>query len=113
MPVYLYQGIESGDTFNLEQRISEAALTHHPKTGEPVKRLIGKPAISFKGSGFYANDSKNTASSKPEAAKPEAKTESPSEPNTQSESKPAESSKPAEAPAAAPTPAPTVKSDAA
>ncbi len=116
MPVYLYQGIESGETFNLEQRISEAALTHHPKTGEPVKRLIGKPAISFKGSGFYANDSKNTASSKPEVAKTEAKTEGSSESkpaeNSPTETKTAESSKPAETPTAT-APAPTVKSDAA
>jgi putative FmdB family regulatory protein len=61
MPIYVYQGLTSGDTFELEQRISEAALTTHPTTGEPVKRLIGRPAISFKGSGFYANDSKSSA----------------------------------------------------
>ncbi|NJK46620.1 MAG: FmdB family transcriptional regulator [Pleurocapsa sp. SU_196_0] len=52
MPIYVYQGLTSGDTFEIEQRISEAALTTHPSTGEPVKRLIGRPAISFKGSGF-------------------------------------------------------------
>jgi predicted nucleic acid-binding Zn ribbon protein len=63
MPVYVYQGLESGQTFSLEQRIVEAALTHHPETGEPVKRLIGKPAIAFKGSGFYANDSKGASGS--------------------------------------------------
>ncbi|MFN3267402.1 MAG: FmdB family zinc ribbon protein [Deinococcales bacterium] len=94
MPVYVYQGLNSGQTFSLEQRISEAALTHHPETGEPVKRLIGKPAIAFKGSGFYANDSKgsrNSSGSKESSseAKPaESKTESAS--STSSESKPAE-----------------------
>ena len=66
MPKYVYQGLTTGVTFELEQRITEAALTHHPETHEPVKRLIGRPAISFKGSGFYANDSRS--SSEPKAA---------------------------------------------
>ena len=59
MPKYVYQGLTTGITFELEQRITEAALTHHPETNEPVKRLIGRPAILFRGSGFYANDSKS------------------------------------------------------
>ena len=101
MPVYLYQGLTSGETFSLEQRISEAALTHHPQTGEPVKRLIGKPAIAFKGSGFYANDSKGGSSkseTKTESSSTETKTEASStktkaestSTETKTESKPAE-----------------------
>jgi putative FmdB family regulatory protein len=112
MPVYMYQGLESGATFSLEQRISEAALTHHPETGEAVKRLIGKPAISFKGSGFYANDSKSTPS-KPEAPKTEIpKAETAKTENSSSDSLKTES-KPTEAPSAPAVAAPTVKSDAA
>jgi predicted nucleic acid-binding Zn ribbon protein len=78
MPKYVYQGLETGSTFELEQRISEAALTHNPETGEAVKRLIGMPAISFKGSGFYANDSKASGSkseTKSEGTTGEAKSE--------------------------------------
>ncbi len=106
MPVYLYQGLTSGETFSLEQRISEAALTHHPQTGEPVKRLIGKPAIAFKGSGFYANDSKSSSSSKSETKTETSSTETKTEASsteTKTESKPAETkteSKPAEVTAA-------------
>jgi putative FmdB family regulatory protein len=112
MPVYMYQGLESGATFSLEQRISEAALTHHPETGEAVKRLIGKPAISFKGSGFYANDSKSTPS-KSETPKTETpKAETAKTENSSSDS-PKTESKPAEAPSAPAPAAPTVKSDAA
>jgi putative FmdB family regulatory protein len=84
MPVYVYQGLESGQTFSLEQRIVDAALTHHPESGEPVKRLIGKPAIAFKGSGFYANDSKGGSS---QSAKTESGGEAKAEPS--GESKPA------------------------
>ena len=68
MPKYVYQGLTTKITFELEQRITEAALTHHPETNEPVKRLIGRPAISFKGSGFYANDSKSSAGSETKVA---------------------------------------------
>ena len=115
MPVYMYQGLESGATFSLEQRISEAALTHHPETGEAVKRLIGKPAISFKGSGFYANDSKSTPSKsetpKTETPKPENSSNEPKAENSSSEPKP--EPKAAEAPSAPVATTPTVKSDAA
>jgi predicted nucleic acid-binding Zn ribbon protein len=100
MPVYVYQGLNSGKTFSLEQRIVDAALTHHPETGEPVKRLIGKPAIAFKGTGFYANDSKGSSSSSQTQAesKPDtssktetsSETSSESKPESKSESKPAE-----------------------
>lgn len=65
MPIYLYRNLATGETFELEQRISEAALTKHPQTGDPVKRLIQPVGIAFKGSGFYVNDSrsKNSAAS--------------------------------------------------
>ncbi len=58
MPVYVYRNLVTGDTFELEQRITEDALTAHPETGEPVRRIIQPPAIAFRGEGFYANDSR-------------------------------------------------------
>ena len=66
MPVYVYRNLSTGETFELEQRISESALTEHPQTGDPVKRLIQPVGIAFKGSGFYVNDSrKSEGTSKP------------------------------------------------
>jgi predicted nucleic acid-binding Zn ribbon protein len=66
MPVYVYKNLKTGETFELEQRITASALSNHPETGDPVKRLIQPVGISFKGSGFYVNDSKNSSkSSKP------------------------------------------------
>jgi predicted nucleic acid-binding Zn ribbon protein len=68
MPVYVYRNLKTGETFDLEQRITESALSSHPQTGEPVKRLIQPVGISFKGSGFYVTDSRNSGgSSKPKA----------------------------------------------
>jgi predicted nucleic acid-binding Zn ribbon protein len=44
MPVYVYQIIrddgQPGEQFELRQGIHDAALTHHPDSGEPVKRVI-------------------------------------------------------------------------
>lgn len=64
MPVYLYKIIESGKTFEITQRMAEPALKIHPETGEAVKRLIQPVGISFKGSGFYVNDSRSSSKKK-------------------------------------------------
>lgn len=88
MPVYRYRNLTTNETFDFEQRITAPALTHHPETGDPVKRLIQPVGIAFKGSGFYVNDSRSSngtakpsdkpgdkPSDKPEkAAKPEGAT---------------------------------------
>jgi len=63
MPTYVYRNLVTNETFELQQRISEDALTVDPRTGEPVKRLIQPVGIAFKGSGFYVNDSRGSASS--------------------------------------------------
>jgi len=64
MPVYVYRNLNTNETFEIEQRITEAALTHHPETGDPVKRLIQPVGIAFKGSGFYVTDSRNKGAAK-------------------------------------------------
>jgi len=66
MPVYRYRNLTTNETFDFEQRIIEPALTHHPETGDPVKRLIQPVGIAFKGSGFYVTDSRSSnGSAKP------------------------------------------------
>jgi predicted nucleic acid-binding Zn ribbon protein len=56
MPTYVYRR-EDGTDFEIEQRISDAPLTHDPETGQPVRRVIsGKAGLVFKGSGFYLTD---------------------------------------------------------
>jgi hypothetical protein len=50
MPTYVYQVIKpdgtEGETFEVVQKMSEAALTKHPETGEPVQRVITAPNIA-------------------------------------------------------------------
>lgn len=49
MPTYVYEVINedgsSGETFETIQSISAAPLTKHPKTGEPIRRVIQPPFI--------------------------------------------------------------------
>ncbi|MBL0927465.1 MAG: zinc ribbon domain-containing protein [Phycisphaerales bacterium] len=49
MPTYVYQVIKSngqvGETFEVEQRITERPLDTHPETGEPVRRVPVAPMI--------------------------------------------------------------------
>ncbi len=85
MPTYIYKR-EDGTTFEIDQRITEDALTECPTTGQAVKRVItGGTGLIFKGSGFYLTDyarkgangngeKKSTGSG--DAAKAEAKSES-------------------------------------
>lgn len=60
MPTYVYKGLESGEYFEVEQSIHEDPLTHHPETGEPVKRVIQPVGVIFKGSGWYVKDSRGS-----------------------------------------------------
>lgn len=92
MPTYVYECSSCSDVFEVEQRITADPLKDC-KCGSSgtVKRVIQPVGISFKGSGFYVNDSKS--SSAPAESKP-------------AESKAADSA-PVDTPAAAPSPAPT------
>ncbi len=67
MPIYVYRNLNTGQTFEVEQRMVDEALSADPVTGDPVKRLIQPVGIAFKGSGFYVTDSrgKNGASASP------------------------------------------------
>lgn len=84
MPVYVYKNLKTGETFELEQRITEPALTTHPQTGHPIRRLVQPVGIAFKGSGFYVTDSRNSANNGAKGKSDQG--------GTSAESKPADSS---------------------
>ncbi len=62
MPTYVYKGLKSGEYFEVEQSIHDDPLTHHPETGEPVKRVIQPVGVIFKGSGWYVKDARSSGS---------------------------------------------------
>jgi predicted nucleic acid-binding Zn ribbon protein len=68
MPIYVYRNLTTGETFEVEQRMVDAALTTDPTTGDPVKRLIQPVGIAFKGSGFYVTDSRGSKGASAAAA---------------------------------------------
>ena len=75
MPTYVYECSACEQTYEVEQRIVEDALTDcHCGSKGTVKRIIQPTAIMFKGSGFYVNDSQsatNPAVKPPEKSKVE------------------------------------------
>jgi len=87
MPVYLYKILETGETFEIEQRMTEPALKVHPETGQAVKRLIQPVGIAFKGSGFYVNDSRTETKKKAPKAITDGKVKSKAKSETKSETK--------------------------
>ena len=52
MPLYVYQEIlpdgSDGETFECIQRMSEASLKTHPKTGNPVRKIFHAPKVVSK-----------------------------------------------------------------
>ncbi|MEM9752445.1 MAG: zinc ribbon domain-containing protein [Planctomycetota bacterium] len=52
MPTYVYEVVtpngEPGEVFEVLQPMSEPALTQHPTTGAPVRRVIQPPNIAGK-----------------------------------------------------------------
>jgi putative FmdB family regulatory protein len=71
MPTYEYKCTVCENLFEIDQHISDKPLTSCPTCQGKVRRLIsGGAGISFKGSGFYINDSrKQKESPKPENCK--------------------------------------------
>ena len=65
MPTYDYRCDACGNVFEVFQSFSEDPLSKCPEgncAGE-VKKIFSAPGISFKGSGFYKNDSRSKSSS--------------------------------------------------
>ncbi len=63
MPIYEYECLTCGITFEKRQSFSDETRADCPNGHKETRRLISAPAIVFKGSGFYINDSraKNSA----------------------------------------------------
>ena len=59
MPLYEYKCKECNHQFDIIQKFSDDPLEVCPECNGPLKKLIHSPSISFKGGGFYVNDSKS------------------------------------------------------
>jgi putative FmdB family regulatory protein len=100
MPTYEYACRSCGHTFDVVQAMSDEPLTVCPECGGELRKVFGAPAISFKGSGFYATDhgkkskSSSEKSGEKSSEKPAASTESSDSKGEKKDKK--DSAKPAE-----------------
>ena len=56
MPTYEYTCRDCGHTFEIVQSMWDDPLTMCPECGGSLRKVFAPPAISFKGTGFYATD---------------------------------------------------------
>ncbi len=72
MPLYEYECFLCGHRFEKIRTVANASEVDCTKCGGRVRRLLGVPALQFKGSGFYITDygkgngGRSTALAKPE-----------------------------------------------
>jgi putative FmdB family regulatory protein len=62
MPTYEYRCKECGHELEAVQSFHDDPLTECPSCGGDLRKKFGSVGISFKGSGFYKNDSRSTTS---------------------------------------------------
>jgi|GEM_PF-6734257 len=46
MPIYRYKVIETGEIFEVEQKISSQSITEHPVTKQKVERIYDSPNLN-------------------------------------------------------------------
>lgn len=85
MPLYEYECFLCGHRFERIRRVADASAMTCPECGGKVRRLLGVPALQFKGSGWYVTDYGKGNGSRSTAL---AKTEETNTPPPKSNSKP-------------------------
>lgn len=89
MPIYEYECLNCGETFEKRQSFNDEPVADCPNGHKDTRRLLAAPAIVFKGSGFYINDSRSSKDSLNGAGKSdksETKTETKSESKSEAKS---------------------------
>jgi putative FmdB family regulatory protein len=61
VPTYAYACTACGHAFDAVQKFTDAALTECPECGGRLRKVYTSIGVTFKGSGFYRNDSRAAA----------------------------------------------------
>jgi len=61
VPTYEYACRECDEHLEVQQSFADPPLTECPACKGPLRKVFGNIAITFKGSGFYKTDSRDTA----------------------------------------------------
>ena len=76
MPTYEYRCKDCGHELEAQQAFTDDPLTECPSCGGALKKKFGSVGISFKGSGFYKNDSRSGSSKTSDESKSESSSSS-------------------------------------
>lgn len=96
MPTYQYVCNQCDTPLEAIQSFSDDALTNCPVcNADALRKVYGSVGVVFKGSGFYRNDSRGTASSVTPSATESSSSTTSTGATAKPAAKPAESSKPA------------------
>jgi putative FmdB family regulatory protein len=89
MPTYEYACIACGHRFDVRQSFSDDPISECPECGADVRRVLYPAGVIFKGSGWYATDSrKGSASHSSSSSSTTDSSSSSSSESTASEAKP-------------------------
>ena len=66
MPTYEYRCDRCGENFEVFQKFTDKPLRRHPQCGGQVEKVFHARGVVFKGSGFYATDSRAKATASTE-----------------------------------------------
>lgn len=58
MPTYSYKCTECGTAFDIQQAFTDNSLTECPNCGGKLRKVFSAVGVTFNGSGFYRNDSR-------------------------------------------------------
>ena len=97
MPTYEYRCDRCGENFEVFQKFTDKPLRRHPQCGGQVEKVFHARGVVFKGSGFYATDSRVKAKASSDNGGSKESSGSKSESSTKTAEKPivaSESTKP-------------------
>ncbi|MCU1479030.1 MAG: FmdB family transcriptional regulator, partial [Subtercola sp.] len=60
MPTYSYRCTECDNAFDIQQSFTDDTLSVCPSCGGKLRKVFSPIGVSFNGSGFYRNDSRET-----------------------------------------------------
>ncbi len=63
MPTYAYRCADCNHAFDVHQAFTDDSLTVCPECGGRLRKQFGSVGVTFKGSGFYRNDSRKGSGS--------------------------------------------------
>ena len=67
MPTYSYRCTECDTAFDIHQAFTDSSLTECPTCAGKLRKVYASIGVTFNGSGFYRNDSRQTSSSSDKA----------------------------------------------